>query len=466
MVFHRTGKTDPFGRGKARFTRAVLALTLTLSASLLAGEDLQPLRFSLEEAKRYAVTHSVDTENARIDVQMAKKKTWETTAIGLPQVSATVSYTDMLKIATTLIPARFFDPDAAEDEFIGVKFGTQHNASLELTVSQLVFNGSYIVGLQAAKVYQQLSINQLEKKEIEIREHVADAYYLVLLAENNRNILRQTQQNLKQNLYEVQEMFRAGFCEESDVDQVRLSLTDVETMLSSTNRQIETALLLLKFQMGVELERPIELTQNLAQILAQLKQPNGEEQHFDLSTHIDFRIMDTQEKSMALLLKKEKSEYLPSVSLFFSYSQSAMRDRFNFFSGAEDWYPSSMVGLNLSIPIFSSGQRLARVAQAGLELKKAKNQKKQVADSLKLSLQQARAEYKDAFATEKSTAQSVDLAKRIYENSRAKFNKGLLDTMTLTQIHNQYLNAESSHTQAVVALLGARNKLDKAINTL
>ncbi len=466
MVHHRKWNTGPAEVPSGRLKAILFGALISFFFMLPAEEIPLPMRVSLEEAKNYAVIHNVETENARIDVKMARKKTWETTAIGLPQVSASVSYTDMLKIATTLIPAKFFDSDAADDEFIGVKFGTQHNASAEITVSQLVFNGSYIVGLQAAKVYQQLSLNQLEKKAIEIRENVADAYYLVLLAENNRKILQQTQENLQQNLVEIQEMYKAGFCEESDVDQVRLSLTDVETLLSSTRRQIETAMLLLKFQMGVDLDRPIELTQDLSQILAGLTAPNGEEDRFDLTSHIDFRIMDTQEKSMALLLKKEKSEYLPNVSLFFTYSQSAMRDRFNFFSGKEDWYPSSIVGLNVSIPIFSSGQRLARVAQANLELQKSKNQKKQVADSLKLALQQARAEYKDAYATEKSTSDSVTLARRIYENSRAKFNKGMLDTMTLTQIHNQYLSAESSHTQAVVSLLNARNKLDKAINRL
>lgn len=157
---------------------------------------------------------------------------------------------------------------------------------------------------------------------------------------------------------------------------------------------------------------------------------------------------------------------MPSVSAFFSYSQSAMRDQFNFFSGQEKWFPSSVLGLNVSIPVFSSGQRLARVAQAGLELQKAKNQKKQVADSLKLALEQARSEYQDSYARQISTNESLTLAKRIYQDSRSKFNKGLLDTMTLTQVHNQYLSAETSHIQAVVALLNARNKLDKAMNRL
>jgi outer membrane protein TolC len=444
----------------------LIVLTAFINLTLTAGDDAVTRRLSLKEAQDYAVAHSTETENARIDVQMARKKTWETTAIGLPQISGQVSYTNMLKIPTTLIPAKFFDPDAADDEFIDVKFGTQHNASLELTVSQLVFNGSYIVGLQAAKVYQQLSKNQLEKKEIDIRETIANTYYLILMAEKNLAILQETRENLKQSLFEIEEMLKAGFCEESDVDQVRLSLTDLDTMFSSTRRQVDMAHRLLKFQMGLELESRVELTETLDGLVSVLAPPVSDSEGFDITRHIDFRVMQTMEQSMALLLKKEKSEFLPTVTAFLSYSQSAMRDQFNFFSKDEKWFPSSVLGLNVSLPLFSSGQRLARVAQANLEWQKARNQKDQVADGLKLALEQARSDYQDAFAREKSTSESLALAKRIYENSRAKFNKGMIDTMTLTQVHNQYLNAESAHTQALVSLLTAGKKLDKALNRL
>lgn len=437
-----------------------------LGLNLTAVDDAASRRFTLKEAQDYAAAHSTETENARIDVQMARKKTWETTAIGLPQISASLSYTDMLKIPTTLIPAKFFDPDAADDEFIDVKFGTQHNATFELTVSQLVFNGSYIVGLQAAKVYQQLSRNQLIKKEIDIRETVANTYYLVLMAEKNLSILEETRENLRQNLYEIEEMLKAGFCEDSDVDQVRLSLTDLETMLSSTRRQVDMAHRLLKFQMGLELNSRIELSENLEKLMSALTPPRPEKPAFDITSHIDFRVMETMEQSMALLLKKEKSEFLPTVSAFLTYSQSAMRDEFNFFSKDERWFPSSILGVNVSIPVFSSGQRLARVAQARMEWQKAVNQKEQVADGLRLALEQAQSDYQDAFAREKSTAESLALARRIYENSRVKFNKGMIDTLSLTQVHNQYLNAQSGHTQAVVALLSAGDKLDKALNRL
>ncbi len=446
----------------------ILSMVILLSAILApaAESDREPMRFSLRQACDFAVANNLEAINARLDVIMAARKTWETTAIGLPQISAAMSYTNMLKIPTTLIPAQFFDPDAGPDDFLDVKFGTQHNASLELTATQLIFNGSYIVGLQAAKVYQQLSKNQLEKKEIDVREAVSSSYYLVLMAEENLRILEQARGNLNQSVYEVGELFKAGFVEEADVDQLNLNLADLDSMLVSGRNQVQLTERLLKFQMGLELETEIELTETLEDIQAGLQAPVAYDLAIDLSRHIDFRIVETQEQSMALLLKREKSEFLPTITAFFSLSGSAMRNRFNFLSREEKWFPASVLGLNFSLPVFSSGQRLARVAQASLELRKTANLKKQVADALQLALEKARSEYREAYERLENSRQSVNLARRIYENSRIKFNKGLLDTLSLTQVHNQYLNAESNLTQALVALFNARNELEKAMNRL
>jgi len=431
-----------------------------------AEEPAAALAFSLLQAQEYAVRQSTETRNSRIDVAMARKKIWETTASGLPQVNAALSYRDNLKIPTTLIPARFIDPDAGEGEFIGLKFGTQHNATLDVTASQLVFNGSYIVALQASKVYLRLAENQQEKKEIDVRETVANTYHLVLLAEKNREILRSSLGNLRRTWQETDAMHRAGFLELTAVDQLQLAVSDLENTLATTERQVETAYRLLKLQMGVDPDRPVELSDTLASLLAAMDAGLPDAGGFELARHIDFRVMETQERSMAMLLKREKAEYLPTVTAFFSLSQSAMRDRFNFFSKGGDWYPATILGLSLSLPVFTSGSRPARVAQARLELEKTQNLKRQVADSLKLALAQARSDFVAALERERNTAQMAALAQRIFDDTHVKFSQGLAGSLELTQAHNQYLNAESGHSQAVVQLLDSRLRLDKALNRL
>jgi outer membrane protein TolC len=444
----------------------LLVWLMSWIAPLGAEEADAALRFSLKQAQEYAVKFSTDTRNSRIDVTMAQKKIWETTAGGLPQLSATLSYRDNLKIPTTLIPAKFLDPDAAEGEFIGLKFGTQHNATLDVTATQLVFNGSYIVALRAAKVYLRQARNQQEKKEIDIRETVANTYHLVLLAEKNRQILLSSLDNLRQTWREAAAMHQAGFSEATAVDQLHLAVSDLENTLATTGRQIETAYGLLKLQMGVDQDRPVGLSDTLPSILAGMDTALPPPPGFDLTRSIDFRLLETQEKAMTMMLDREKAEFLPTVTAYLSLSQSAMRDRFNFFSKGEKWFPAAILGFNLSVPVFTSGLRPARVAQARLELEKAQNLKKQVADSLKLAMVQARSDFSAALDREKNTAQMVILAQRIFDNTRSKFSQGLVTTMELTQAHNQYLGAESSHIQAVVQLLDARIRLDKAMNQL
>jgi outer membrane protein TolC len=445
----------------------ILAVWLLSWIVPLAAEEAgEALRFSLKQAQDYAVKFSTDTRNSRLDVAIAQKKIWETTASGLPQVNATLSYRDNLKIPTTLIPARFLDPDAAEGEFIGLKFGTQHNATLDVTATQLVFNGSYIVALQASKVYLQLAKNQQEKKEIDIRATVASTYHLVLLAEKNREILRSSLDNLRETWRETAAMHQAGFSEATAVDQLQLAVNDLENTLETTERQIETAYRLLKLQMGVDQDRPVMLSDTLASILAAMDDALPPPGDFDLRRHIDFRMLETQETSMALLLKREQAEYLPTATAYVSLSQSAMRDRFNFFRRGGEWFPAAILGFNLSVPLFTSSARPARVAQARLELEKARNLKKQVADGLQLAMSQARSDFTAAREREKNTGQMVALAQRIFSDTRSKFIQGLATSMELTQAHNQYLNAESAHSQAVVQLLDARIRLDKALNQL
>jgi outer membrane protein TolC len=449
-------------------TTALTLLVWLMSCCIPLGAetDAGAMRFSLKQAQEYAVKFSTETRNSRIDVAMAQKKIWETTAGGLPQVNATLSYRDSLKIPTTLIPARFLDPDAAEGEFIGLKFGTQHNATVDVTATQLVFNGSYIVALQASKVYLQLARNQQEKKEIDIRETVAATYHLILLAEKNRQILLSSLENLRQTWRETAAMHQVGFSEATAVDQLQLAVSDLENTLATTGRQIENAYGLLKLQLGLEQDQAVELSDTLASILAGMDTALPGPEGMDLARHIDFRVLETQERAMALLLKREKAEYLPTATAYMSLSQSAMRDTFDFFHKGGKWFPAAVLGFNLSLPVFTSGMRPARVAQARLELEKVQNLKKQVADGLKLAMAQARSDFAAAREREGNTALMVTLAQRIFDNTRSKFSEGLVTTMELTQSHNQYLGAESSHSQAVVQLLDARIRLDKVLNRL
>ena len=148
--------------------------------------------FSLKQAQDYALKNNYQIKNAQLDVTIAKKKVWETTAYGLPQVMAEAKFQNFIDLPTNLIPANAFNPLAPEGEFAELQFGTDYNTSATISASQLIFDGSYIVGLQAARTYQELSINNKKKTDEEIKYAVAQAYHTVLVAKENEKVLAQS----------------------------------------------------------------------------------------------------------------------------------------------------------------------------------------------------------------------------------------------------------------------------------
>jgi outer membrane protein len=425
------------------------------------------IALTLKNVQDYAVKHALETRNARLDIKEAKKLIWETTAFGLPQITSTVGYQNMLKLPTTLIPAIIFDPNAPEDEFLELQFGVQHNATVDLAVNQLLFSGPYIVGLQASKIFLQLSKDQLKRTEIQVKEAVTKSYYLVLLALESKSILEENLKNLERLLFETRELYREGFLEENDLDQIQISVTTLTNALRSIKRQIRITQRLLKFQMGMPMETEIRITESLQDIIGSIEARELLKQDLNVYDHIDYQMIITQEKSLLLSLKKEKSEYLPSVSAFFNYTLTAMRDEFNFFKNTDDnWFPSMIAGINITIPIFDSGIKAAKIQQAKYQLQKMKNNKQQVEKGLKLEYSQARSEFTDALENSKTNSANVKLALKIFDKATIKYREGLISSLELIQMHNQYLNAESTHLQSKVDMLNAKTKLDVVLNRL
>ena len=420
--------------------------------------------FSLKQAQDYAVQNNATVKNAQIDIIKSEKKVWETTAMGLPQVSSSLSYQNMLEIPVTLIPAQIFDPDAPPDTYMEMKFGTQHNASFEITANQLVFSGPYIVGLQASKIYKKLSQQALDKAKVDIKETVTQTYFLALVAKENKSILQESYENLKKIFEETSKMLKAGFVEETDVDQLEYTLKNIEISLNTITNQIDLSQNLLKYQMGIDLKEEIILTDKLENIVETVGANALQVNVFNVNEHIDFQLMQTQEYLQKLNLKREKSEFLPSISAFYSYNQKAMRNDFDFFESEKDWFPSNIVGASLNIPIFSSGLKLSRVQQAKLELEKARNSKEMVSQGLILGVQQANSDFSTATEKYNNEKSNMKITKRIYDRTLIKFNQGMSSSLELTQVHNQYLNSQSNYFNAIFELLNAKNKLDKALN--
>jgi len=445
-------------------TRIYFRATLILIVAVLisAGSYTQSLTFTLEEAQEYAVKNSYNVKNALFDLDIARQKVKENLSYGLPQIDGTVDYTYYIALPTSLIPAEFM-PGGEPGEFIELQFGLKNNLTAGVTLNQLIFDGRYFIGLEYAKIYEQLSMENLEKSEEDVKVIVTQTYYNILAGEEAIKILDSTLVVLEKTRYETGEMFKEGFAEETDYDQLTLTVTDIQNSINSLTRQNEIGYKLLKYQMGIPLDQLVTLTETLEVLIEKATASALMDQEFNLEQHVDYRLISSQESMKYLSLKNEKAAYYPTLNGFIFVQENAQRNEFNIFQVNEPWFLTSATGLSMKIPILSSGYRKSRVSQAKIDLEKIQNTKEQVAEGLRLSITQSRSEFRTALENFNREKQNVDLSLEIYRKTLTKYNEGVVTSVELTQQHNQFLDSQRKYFLTVFNLLDAKNRLDKAL---
>jgi outer membrane protein TolC len=448
-----------------RLSYKLIFLVNTLLISIIGfGQEQPEIRsFTVKEAQEFALENNLNVKNARLDVEHAEKVIWENTSIGFPQISSSVSYNNNLNLPTTLLPGEIV---GRPGEDIEVQFGTQHNATAGISTTQMIFSGPFIVGLQASKIFKKSTEEKLVKTEYDTKELIAQNYYLALLAEETYSIIDSNVQNLEKTYYETKKMYESGFAEETDADQIRVNMISLQNSLKSAKSQIEVAYKMLKYQLGIDLNVEIVLSEKLNDIVSQVNLEATLADTFNVNEHIDFQLMQTAEKLAELQLKLKKTEYLPGINANFNNNWAALRDKFDFFNMDKKWYYSSVLGFTVSIPIFSSGKRKAMVSEKRIEYEQAMNNKKLTQDGLILQIQQSRSDFVTAYEKYLSQKENVEVSRKILERTRIKVREGMASSLDFTQINNQYLTTQSNYISAMFDLLNAKLKLDKAMNRL
>lgn len=434
-----------------------------LTSLLLLGLGIQAVAqtsFDLESAKQYALEHNQEFQNASLDELIMKKKVWETTATGLPQVSAEGQFQNYVDIPTQVLPANAFNPMAPADELVGVKFGTDYNVTGSISVSQLVFSGNYIVGLQAVKASTEMYNVLTEKKSIEIKANVTEAYFTILVLRENLSILEETLKTMSDLLASTQKLVDAKVMVATNAAQLELSVLQVKNGVSQVNAQVAMAKDLLKYHMGMPLSNEIEVEGSLSL---------GKEDAMVQVTpaqNIDYEILERQLELNELSLKNTQANYLPTLGAFLTHQQVAQRNSFDFFDGDQPWYPTTIWGLKLSVPIFSSGQRAAQVSQAKIEVEKTQNQLTTVEQGLQLQINQAITNYTLALETLTLKEKSIEVAQRVFDDNQILYQEGAVSSIELTQSQSQLLQTQTEYTNALYELVKAKVALDKLANKL
>jgi len=372
-----------------------------------------------------------------------------------------MQYTSYIKVPDMIIPAGAFAPQE-----LRVQFQQPENVTLGITAQQLVFNGTWLVGLEASKSYELLQQKNIRKTEIQIKEDVAKAYYLALVSAENVKILLESRAALSNTLRDTEAMYENGFTEKQDVDQLMLSVNEIDIQISYAEQQQRNVVDMLKMQIGFPISNELVLTDNIDGVVASDDSASLMNATFNSQNTIDYELTQQGLTMQKLNVKAKKSAYLPTLAAFLTFQTQAMRNEFNFFDTSKPYLYGNLWGLQLNVPILSGGQRKHAVSKADVEVRRYTDMLAFTQQATELEYRSARAEFDNANKVYESSKRSLKLANDIYNTSDIKYKEGIATSFDLTQRNTQVIQAKGAYIQATLGLLNAKTRLTKALNQL
>lgn len=429
---------------------------LAFSISLKAQEKTMEL--SLEEAIDFALTNSYNAKAASNDIKVAKETVWETTTIGLPQINGALDYQNFLKQPISVAD---IDGDGVNEEFV---FGTKQNINASVTLTQLLFDGSYLVGLQASKTFLKISEQAKEKTELLTREAVINAYGNILVTEKSIEILKRNNIVNDRILKGARIGYENGLAEQEDVEQFQIIKGNIENNIRASKRLKEIAYKMLNIALGNTIDTKLLLTDSLESLVLANTDLNLLVEDFNINNHIDYRIAENDRETKRLMVQLEKSKNLPSLGAFVNFGTQAFSNSFTFFKGEQRWFQSSLLGVSLNVPIFSSFGRKAKTAQAKFNLETADIRLEETKQKLSLAAQSAKSDYQLSIDNYQTAQKNLNLAERIENKNQIKFNEGLATSFELLQAQNQLYSQQNAYVQAMLSIIAKKATLENALN--
>lgn len=440
--------------------------------------DTTAYSFSLKDALAFAYSHQVDVLNARLDEKAAKHTVDEYTGIGLPQLNASIDFTDYIQLPTSFLPD-FISPSvygilkdeglinsipASNNQLFPVKFGTRYNATAGLSASQLIFDGTYIVGLKAAKTYKELTAKSTFVTQADMADKVSKAYYGVLINIERMELIQANVTRLQKLRNDTKAMYENGFVEKIDADRVELAYNTIQTEKEKTQRLVQLGYLLLKFQMGMDQAVNLTLTDKLSDV--KMEEATLSNENFDFARRPEYAVLQTNQKLQTLLIKKEKYGYMPSLVAFGSLNTAANRNEFDLFDASKPWFASGLVGAKLSVPLFDGLSRNARVQKNKLELAKVTNTMTQLQTGISLQIASAKVGLQNSIATLQSQKKNMDLAEEISRITKIKYEQGVGSSLEVVTAESDLKEAQVNYFNALYDAMISKIDLDKATGNL
>jgi len=418
------------------------------------------LKFSLEQAQAFAFENNYDLKNSNLDVEIAGKMVKQNTAIGLPQINGSIDYMNNIVIPTTLLPGEMVGKPGT---YVPIQFGTSYNAALKGTLTQLIYSGQYLVGLQTAKAFLETSKQKNIRNIVDVRDQVADDYIRLLVVDEGIKILDSTYLVVSKLVEEARKSYQVGLIEDIEVDQADLNKSNLEASITYTKSLRSIGYAHLKFLLGLNDNQELIQTDNLEFFLAQVNRDALISQPFDYNTNIDYVLLKKADYLTLMQYKLSKTAYQPSLSAFLTGSTNAQRNTWDFFKTSEVWYPNVVVGASLQIPIWSSGSRKFSVDQARLKVEQSKVTDEKMRVGLELQVETAKTDFSNAYAIYLNKVKGFQTALKIYEKTMEKYKQGMVGSTDLNQRYQQFLTSNNDYMQSIYTVLSQKIKLNKLL---
>jgi len=436
--------------------KKTILVCLSVCFFLVTNAQEKMMNLSLSEAINFGIENSYNTKTSKNDILSAKQKVWETTSTGLPQISGSVSFQNWLKQQVTLVD---IDGDGTNEEFV---FTQKQSLDASVTLSQLIFDGSYLVGLQASKTYLQISKQANEKTELVTREAIINAYGNVLITEKSIEIVESNIKIVEKNLNDARKIYENGFNEEEDIEQLEITLGNLNSQLSSVKRMKDIAYKMLNISLGNSINTSLNLTDSLDSLTESNINLGLISEEFNSEDHIDFKIAENDRESKRLLVRLEQSKALPTLSAFINYGSAVYSEDVT--NSDNNWYDYSLLGVSLNVPIFSSFGRTAKTKQAKIALENADIKLEETKQRLNLQAETAKSDYQLSIENYNTSKKNIGLAERIENKQRIKFFEGISSSFDLLQAQNQLYSQQQAYIQSMLDVIAKKAALENALN--
>ena len=431
-----------------------IRLVFFLSYSALSMFDVAAQVFSLEDAYKYAVENNKKFKSDALNINKARYQLLETTAIGLPQLNGSFGYMYFLDRPVQLIPGDFMG--LPSDQMAEVRFGTDHQATVELQASQLLIDFRYITGVMASREYMNMSLGEFEKSKIELKSSVATNYYAVLVSKEHELMMKKSLENMFSLKENSQAMLNEGFTDLLEFRQIELTYNSLEDAYNQSKRSSEARLDLLKLSMGYPLSKSLKLSMSFKDAVDLMLSTEVSMDSFKHENHADFAVVSSNERLMKLNAWAERTKLLPNMQVYYSLQQMAMRNDYNLFDQSKPWYRSQILGLRLNVPIFSSGQRIAQIGKANIAHEQAKQMMQLTEQQLNFNARQAKNNLKSSLEHYLNAKDNMILSQEIFEKTMVKYHEGVAGSFELNNAKTQALNMQIEYVNAAMALCNAK----------